>query len=175
MKTKKLTGPMQKLHLFLQERMAGRHVLGTGSFNPKVPVKIGIDTFEMVMTLLRDAIDVADWETADTIAGFLPLYDAFLANRRYDGHGPHLNNMLTAIGKQSRVKAALHQVRLRKVVHPVAADRVFGDNERVVIMRTEHGWHDGHLGGTVKPGSGGYVVHGDDGEDYEIMHLRDIR
>ena len=174
MKTNKLPGPVRALHLFLQESMAGRYMLGTGSFDPRVPVKLDIDTFTMVITLLGEALEADDWDAADRIVEFIPLYATFLTNARYDGHAAHLERMLTAIARRSRIKAALHRDRLRKVVHRVAADRVFKDGERVAIIRTEHGWLDGRLGGTVKPGSGGYVIEGDDGENHEIRHLRDI-
>lgn len=175
MKTKKMPAPMLALHTCLAERMAGRHILGTGSFNPKVPVKTDIDTFTMLMTFLSESIDKSDWEEAGRIAGHLPLYGQMLTHVRYSGHDRHLANMLAAIEKQSRVRAAIHLARLRKVVHRVAADRVFRDNERVSVMRTRHGWYDGHLQGVIKPGSGGSVVLGDDGWEYEIEHPRDIR
>ncbi len=57
----------------------------------------------------------------------------------------------------------------------MAADRTFADNQPVSVIRTEHGWHDGHLQGRVKPGSGGHVVVDDDGCEHEIRHVRDIR
>ena len=175
MKTSKLSGPVRALHLFLQDRMNGRYVLGTGSFDPRVAVKLDVDTFAMVTMLLKEAVDEGDWDEADAIVAFLPLYGDFLGNRRYDGHAAHLGNMVAAVAKRSASKTTLHLERLRKVVHRVAADRVFADNERVSIIRSEHGWHDGSISGTVKPGSGGHVVVDDDGHDIEIRHLRDIR
>lgn len=48
--------------------------------------------------------------------------------------------------------------------------------QRVSIVRHEHGWVDGVVGGVIRSLSEAWcVVAGDDGCDYEIRHPRDIR
>lgn len=172
-----MTAPTKALREFLKANWKDRYLFGTqsGTFNPKVVPNIGIDTFTGLMTFLKEAIAADDWDKADEILAFLPLYEGFLAGPRYKGHAPHLTNLVNAIAKRNAVKARLHLDRLTAVVHLVANDRVFKDNERVSVIRHEHGWVDGRVSGTVKPGSGGYVVEGDDGMEYDIKHLRDIR
>ena len=170
----RMKGPLRDLHAFLKLHWADRYLWGAGTFNPRVPAVIGIHTFTGLAEIMKEGIDAGDWERVDQTVAHLPLYAAMLADRRYDGHAKHLENLLGAIAKRTTEKATLHLVRLRKVVHVVAADRTFKDGERVSIIRTEHGWFDGRLGGRVKPGSGGYVVEGDDGHDHDIRHLRDI-
>lgn len=171
----KPTPQMKALHALLKLHWTERRLFWAGSFNPKVTVPIDISSFSALMMLLRDALAKDEWDLVDEVVGFLPLYDAFLTDRRYAGHAPHLANMTSAIAKRAKAKAALHQERLTKVVHPMASDRTFKDGEHVSIIRTEHGWYDGRVGGRVKPGSGGFAVEGDDGMEYEIQHLRDIR
>lgn len=46
---------------------------------------------------------------------------------------------------------------------------------RVRVVRTDHGWYDGRVGGVVRSLSDhSCVVAGDDGVEYEIEHPRDI-
>lgn len=144
-------------------------------FDPKRPAVLGIDSFEAVSRALGAAVTEGNWDAADGAMALMPQYAAFLSNRRYAGHERHLANLASAVAKRKTDKALLHHRRLAAVVHRVAADRHFADGERVSVIRTEHGWFDGSLSGTVKPGSGGYVVLGDDGYEHEIEHLRDIR
>jgi hypothetical protein len=171
----RMKGPLRDLHAFLKLHWADRYLWGAGTFNPRVPPVIGIYTFTGLMEIVKEAVAAGEWDRVEEALTHLPLYAAMLADRRYDGHAAHLDNLRGAIAKRSTDKATLHLGRLRKVVHVVAADRTFKDGERVSITRTEHGWFDGRLGGTVKPGSGGHVVLGDDGHEHEIRHLRDIR
>lgn len=171
----KMKRPEAELHALLKEHWNDRRLFWAGTFDPRKPLVIGIDTFGGLMALLRSAIEGGEWELADSAISHVPLYSTFLASPRYAGHAPHLTNLTNAIARRAGSKALLHLRRLTGTVRRVAADRVFKDGERVSVIRTEHGWYDGSVSGTVKPGSGGHVVQGDDGMEYEIQHLRDIR
>lgn len=167
-------GPMRALHELLKRHWTERRLFWGGEFDPKRPVRIDISTFNCLMTLMQDALSKEEWEIVDETVGFIPLYEAFLTNPRYAGHAPHLANLVNAVARRNQAKANLHLKRLTGIVHRVAADRTFRDGERVSIIRSEHGWYDGRLAGTVKPGSGGHVVVDEDGTEHQIRHLRDI-
>lgn len=170
----RMKGPHKALHAFLKLHWADRYLWGAGSFNPRVPVVIGVHSFTALMEITGEAVKAGDWERVDEVLTHLPLYSRMLEDRRYDGHGRHLDNLRGAIAKRSADKAALHLQRLRKVVHVTVADKTIRDGQRVSVMRTEHGWYDGSLQGNVKAGSGGHIVVDDDGNEHEIRHLRDI-
>lgn len=166
---------IKTLQAFFKAHWEGRYLFGPGSYNPKTKPKIDIDTFSALRILMHEALRAENWELVDEAVSLLPLYEGFLANPRYVDHVPHLANLLKSIAKREPRKANHHIEKLAVTVRKTAADRVFKDGERVSIIRTEHGWFDGRLSGTVKAGSGGYVIEGDDGHEHEIRHLRDIR
>lgn len=170
----RMKGAHKALHAFLRLHWADRYLWGAGSFNPRVPVVIGIHSLVALCEIVEEGLGDGDWDRVDQAVSHMPLYERMLADRRYDGHAAHLTNLTSAIARRSSDKAKLHLARLRKVVHVVAADRTFTDGERVSVKRTEHGWYDGRLQGRVKAGSGGHVVVDDDGVEHEIRHLRDI-
>lgn len=175
LKIARLPEPMKALHAFLKEHWGARHLPGAGTFNARLAPVLDISSFSAVMALLVEAVDAQAWERADEIVTIMPVFDEFLSGPRYAGHAAHLGNLRNAIARRSADRARIHLHRLAKVVRRVAADRVYKGGEQVRITRDEHGWYDGRVGGSVREGSGGHVVDGDDGMVYEIRHLRDIR
>lgn len=171
----KMKKPEAELHALLKEHWEDCRLFWAGTFNPKKPLVLGMDTFAGLMLLLRNAVEGEEWDLADRVISFIPLYSDFLSSPRYAGHAPHLTNLTNSVAKRAKTKAILHLKKLSGNVRRVAADRVYKGGERVSVIRSKHGWHDGNVSGKVMRGSGGHLVESDDGTQYEIQHLRDIR
>lgn len=78
--------------------------------------------------------------------------------------------------KNENFDAALKTLRkVRAAIRPVARDYPFEPGRRVDLVRSEHGWHNGNLSGTVLERSGDtYVVATDDGYNVMVEHTRDM-
>jgi hypothetical protein len=166
---KKLSAPMLALHRYLRDNWPRE------TYDGRAGPRVDIGVFGLLAKRLADAAAAQDWTDADAVAGHLEAFGPFLsAYRRYDGWRVHMDNLRGAVAARSVQRVGTHLARLTRIVRPTAADRTFADGERVAIRRTEHGWHGGRLGGTVRPDSGGTVVDGDDGACHEVLHPRDL-
>lgn len=126
-----------------------------------------------------------------TLEQRMQMFDAFVAGIKTNA-APEVE-LLEFIAERSagatvRMAIAIAQIRngnfkaattaLRKVraeIQPVARDYPFDPGRRVDLIRSEHGWHNGNLSGTVLERSGEtYVVATDDGYNVTVEHTRDM-
>lgn len=128
---KKMDRATKALHDLLVERHA--------RYDRKKPPTADIATFYELGMMLKTDIAAGDWDKADAIVANLPLFSALLSKSKYAGHTPHLADMLKTVAARNSAKASHHLIRLLAIVRPMASDRVFADNQRVSITRTEHG------------------------------------
>lgn len=175
LKLHKLAPAIQDLHAFLLAHWGDRHLPGAGTFDCRKAPALDISTFLALMRILDETVKAHDWDIASGAVAQMRTFGEFLSSPRYAGNGKHLDNLSSAVERQDERRASTHLARLAKVVRPMAADKTFADNQPVSVIRTEHGWYDGHLQGRVKPGSGGHVVVDDEGGEHDIRHVRDIR
>lgn len=166
---------VQRLHSFFRTHWCGQYLWGAGSYDGKRKPAIDISSFMALQRILETALKTPDWEIADDVLRHFQLFQDFLKSPRYVGADRHLDNLTGSVTRRDQRRDLLHLARMMKTVHPMAADHVFADNDRVSVIRTEHGWFDGQLQGNVKPGSGGLVVIDDEGGEHYIRHVRDIR
>ncbi len=168
-KLKKLTPAMSRLDAFLR--------IHDSRYDRRDGPKIDIFSLTKVFGVLGKALEDRDQTKLDECCELIFLYGDFIDNNpRYEGSVTHLHNMSMAIKKNKPDKAILHLNRLMKVVHPVAADSPFSVGDKVSIIRSDHGWYDGRIGGTiVAGGEGGYVVEDDDGGTHDVRKTRDMR
>lgn len=164
------------LQAFLRTHWGGAATLGLPPYDGKRLPDTDMRTLVGLLRIVRWNIGLGEWEVVNEGLGFLPLFADVLAEPRNAGHEQRLENLLGAVAKRSTDKATLHAGRLLNVIRLVAADTPLEDGQRVSVQRTRHGWF-GKSGvvGTVRAGSRGRIVDGDDGCEYEIEHRRDVR
>lgn len=146
-----------------------------GAFNHKVPPTADIHTLMLVLDIVKVAIRIRRWSRAREALVHVPWFESLLAHPRYAGHAPHLVALHRACAEMDVDKANRALARLRRIVRPVAADREIHDGQIVRIMRTQHGWHDGHVEGRFAQTDEGMTVTAANGDVYEIEHKRDVR
>lgn len=59
-------------------------------------------------------------------------------------------NMVNAFDKEYFAKAIKHADKVITQIRPVANDRPFEINDKVAVIRHEHGWHDGRMEAIIK-------------------------
>jgi len=156
---KKMTPAVKALDTFMREH----HQLGySGRYDPKRGVVADKWTLYTVLFVMAKRLDEGDLEGARALLVHLDLFEHYL--RFQDRRKLHMENLLNSFAKDRLDKAKLHLYRVRKLVPITAADDNYPDGQKVSIIRTEHGWFDHAVSGTIVPGSGGYQVCAD-GED----------
>jgi hypothetical protein len=146
-----------------------------GAFNHKVPPTADIHTLALVLDIVKTAIRIRRWSRAQEALLHVPWFESLLAHPRYAGHAPHLAALHRACAEMDVDKANRALARLRRIVRPVAADREIREGQIVRVMRTRHGWYDGHVEGRFARTPDGMTVTDGNGDVYEIEHERDVR
>lgn len=146
-----------------------------GTFNHRVPPTADIHTLDLVLDIVKTAIRIRHWPRAQEALTHVPWFGSLLAHPRYAGHAPHLVALSRACVEMDVDKANRALARLRRIVRPVAADRDIRDGQIVRVMRTRHGWYDGHVEGRFEQTRDGMTVTDANGDVYEIEHKRDVR
>lgn len=162
----RLSEDQKKVHTVLKARVPG--------FDARNPPRLDPIELVSVVALIGDSVAKEDWSETRSLLDLLPAYAKTLAMPRHAGHERHLANLANAVDNGSRRQAEIHLTRLGRIIRIVAADDVLEDGADVRIMRTRHGWYDGHVSGRIAEGSNGSIVETADGERYEIEHRRDV-
>lgn len=162
----RLPEDQQRVHTALKAR--------SPSFDARNPPRLDPVELVSLMSLVTSAVAAEDWQEARLLLDLLPAYATTLAMARHAGHGKHLTNLSNAVDDQDRRRAEIHLVRLGRIIRIVAADDPLEDDARVRVMRTRHGWYDGHVSGRIVKGSNGSIVEDAHGDRYEIEHRRDV-
>jgi len=139
-----------------------------------------IHEVQAVLDALEDAVlGDGPLSSADIPLADLAGRSELLGMPRYAGHAPHLAGLRQAVLAGDRHAARRHVLRLRGSLRPAANDRPFRVGDPVSVTRSRHGWHDG-TPGTVTDrsvdagGTWSYDVTGEDGEEFEVGHTRDL-